>query len=143
MTDGEDEESEQERRAREKEERKKARDAERELRDASIQAAPDIKESGGFSLSLASVDRFGRVTQVDSYYGGVTLQVILRGVDPIAEFFVFRVAACNGEGQGPWSAWSDSFATLQPAQPAPTAPRATQRRTNARGKSLFPGAARD
>ena len=88
LTDGEDEESEQERRAREKEERKKARDAERELRDASIQAAPDIKESGGFSLSLASVDRFGRVTQVDSYYGGVTLQVILRGVDPIAEFFV-------------------------------------------------------
>ena len=28
-------------------------------------------------------------------------------------------------------------------KPAPTAPRATQRRTNARGKSLFPGAARD
>ena len=63
-------------------------------------------------------------------------------LEPTARY-VFRVAACNGEGQGPWSAWSDSFATLQPAQPAPTAPRATQRRTNARGKSLFPGAARD
>ncbi|KAH8047309.1 hypothetical protein JL722_13119 [Aureococcus anophagefferens] len=30
--------------------------------------------------------------RVDSYYGGVTLQVILRGVDPIAEFFVGATA---------------------------------------------------
>ena len=39
-------------------------------------------------MSVASVDRFGRSAQVEQYYGGVTLQIILRGVNAIAEFFV-------------------------------------------------------
>ena len=88
LTDGEDEEDEHERRQREKGIRRNQRDAERELRDLSIQAAPDIKEAGGFTLSVTSIDRFGRSTQVDQYYGGAALQIVLRGVDPITEFFI-------------------------------------------------------
>jgi len=88
LTDGEDEESEHERRQRAKEERGKQSDTEHQFRDYSIQTAPDVKESGGFTLSVASVDRFGRSAQVDQYHGGVTLKIILRGVNAIAEFFV-------------------------------------------------------
>jgi len=88
LTDGEDEESEHERRQRAKEERGKQSDTEHQFRDYSIQTAPDVKESGGFTLSVASVDRFGRSAQVDQYHSGVTLKIILRGVNAIAEFFV-------------------------------------------------------
>jgi len=88
LTDGEDEESEHERRQLAKEERGKQSDTEHQFRDYSIQTAPDVKESGGFTLSVASVDRFGRSAQVDQYHGGVTLKIILRGVNAIAEFFV-------------------------------------------------------
>ena len=59
-------------------------------------------------------------------------------LEPSARY-VFRVAACNGEGQGHWSPWSDSFNTLQPAAPPPAS---RGRRTNARGATLFPGASK-
>ena len=74
----------------EEERKAKEREAEKaEMKRAKERAeSADKKEAGGFALSVVAVDRFGRQTQVTSYYGGVELQVAMRGVDPIGEFFV-------------------------------------------------------
>lgn len=46
---------------------------------------PDKAESEGFSISVNSEDRFGRTSQVNSYYAGAELSVVLRGVDPFSQ----------------------------------------------------------
>jgi hypothetical protein len=48
----------------------------------------DSPEVDGYSISVNSVDRFGRAAQVKSYYPGVELKVVLRGVDPFNQFFL-------------------------------------------------------
>jgi hypothetical protein len=57
------------------------------LEEAAIEL-PDHTEHAGFSLSVNSVDRFGRQSQVNSYYAGSSLTIVVRGVDPIKQFFV-------------------------------------------------------
>lgn len=60
-------------------------------------------------------------------------------LEPSAEY-VFRVAACNGEGQGAWSPWSEVFQCAQPKSAARRAPPGGAARKTARGSALFPGA---
>ena len=76
--DGEDEEE---------DESKKEAEKEKEEERLAIEL-PDTPESNGFSISVNSVDRFGRQSQVTSYYAGISLTVVLRGVDPFQQFFL-------------------------------------------------------
>ena len=48
----------------------------------------DTSEAGGFALSATSVDRFERSTRVETYYDSAWLQIVLRGVDDVADFYV-------------------------------------------------------
>lgn len=47
----------------------------------------DVPESGGYCLSASSKDRFRRSTRVTTYYDGVWVKFVLRGVDDIGEFY--------------------------------------------------------
>ncbi|KAJ8604454.1 hypothetical protein CTAYLR_000922 [Chrysophaeum taylorii] len=49
---------------------------------------PDAPEAAGFSLSVVSLDRFGRETRAESYYDRIALRIVLCGVERIGQFFV-------------------------------------------------------
>ena len=67
----------------------KARDTDGEDdADASSKKIYDVKEDDGFSLTVLSEGRFGKLTDASGYYPGQELVVNVRGVKTFQSFFV-------------------------------------------------------